>query len=187
MNSGRALRFSKGERWAFQPAKEQKMRVDSLKLLLLPLMLSCCVISAAFAADSAVLTKTKKEADAKGYIFPTDRNEIVAQAKKEGQLRVLAEMEPPNIKASTAAFIKKYPFINLYVEEITATDQYQRNLLELKSGRGKDWDLLSVSIDFYSEYLPFLSKIDLLGMAEQGIIPIPRLMIDANNRNVVAL
>jgi iron(III) transport system substrate-binding protein len=144
-------------------------------------------ITSAFAADSAAVSKAKKEAEAKGYIFSTDRNEIVAQAKKEGRLRVLAEMEPPNIKASTAAFMKKYPFINLYVEEITATDQYQRNLLELKSGRGKDWDLLSVSIDFYSEYLAFLSKIDLFGMAAQGIIQIPGSMIDAKNRNVVAL
>jgi iron(III) transport system substrate-binding protein len=139
------------------------------------------------AADGAALAKAKKEAEQRGYVFLTDRSEIIAKAKKEGRLRVLAEMEPPNIKASTAAFMKKYPFINLYIEEITATDQYQRNLLELKSGRGKDWDILSVSIDFYSEYLPFLAKFDLLGMAEHGIIQIPRLMIDIKNRNVVAL
>jgi hypothetical protein len=162
------------------------MRVRFLRLLIPSIVLGYCAMTGAFAADSAVLTKAKKEAEAKAYIFPTDRNEIVAKAKEEGRLRVLAEMEPPNIKASTAAFMKKYPFINLYIEEITATDQYQRNLLELKSGRGKDWDLLSVSIDFYSEYLPFLSKIDLLGMAEHGIIQIPRLMIDIKNRNVVA-
>ena len=162
------------------------MRRASLRLTALALVLSCCGISAVFAADSGALAKARKEAEARGYTFPTDRNEIIAKAKTEGKLRVLAEMEPPNIKVSTTAFMKKYPFINLYIEEITATDQYQRNLLELKSGRGKDWDLLSVSIDFYSEYLPLLSKIDLFGMAEQGILQIPQQMIDIKNRNVVA-
>jgi ABC-type Fe3+ transport system substrate-binding protein len=162
------------------------MRLASFRLSAVALVLSCCGISAVFAADSGALAKARKEAEARGYTFPTDRNEIIAKAKTEGKLRVLAEMEPPNIKASTAAFMKKYPFINLYIEEITATDQYQRNLLELKSGRGKDWDLLSVSIDFYSEYLPLLTKIDLFGMAEQGILQIPQQMIDIKNRNVVA-
>jgi iron(III) transport system substrate-binding protein len=165
---------------------EVTMQPGFLRLSVLLLALGYSAVTVAFAADGAGSTKEKKEAEGKGYTFSADRNEIVAQAKKEGRLRVLAEMEPPNIKASTAAFMKKYPFINLYVEEITATDQYQRNLLELKSGRGKDWDLLSVSIDFYSEYLPFLAKIDLLGMAEQGVIQIPRSMIDVKNRNVVA-
>src|SRR6266496_56642 len=164
----------------------ETMRLASFRLSAVALVLSCCGISAVFAADSGALAKARKEAEARGYTFPTDRNEIIAKAKTEGKLRVLAEMEPPNIKASTAAFMKKYPFINLYIEEITATDQYQRNLLELKSGRGKDWDLLSVSIDFYSEYLPLLSKIDLFGMAEQGILQIPQQMIDIKNRNVVA-
>jgi ABC-type Fe3+ transport system substrate-binding protein len=162
------------------------MRLASFRLSAVALVLSCCGISAVFAADSGALAKARKEAEARGYTFPTDRNEIIAKAKTEGKLRVLAEMEPPNIKASTAAFMKKYPFINLYIEEITATDQYQRNLLELKSGRGKDWDLLSVSIDFYSEYLPLLTKIDLFGMAGQGILQIPQQMIDIKNRNVVA-
>ena len=162
------------------------MRLSFCRLSALMLALSCCAISVAFAADGGALAKARKEAESRGYTFSTDRNEIIAKAKTEGRLRVLAEMEPPNIKASTAAFMKKYPFINLYIEEITATDQYQRNLLELKSGRGKDWDLLSVSIDFYSEYLPFLSKIDLLGMAEHGVLQIPQQMIDIKNRNVVA-
>src|SRR5262247_1342902 len=165
---------------------EKGMRRDFLRLLALTLVLSSGAGAATFAADSAAVSKAKKNAEARGYIVPSDRNEIMGKAKTEGRLRVLAEMEPPNIKASTAAFMKKYPFINLYIEEITATDQYQRNLLELKGGRGKDWDLLSVSIDFYSEYLPFLSKIDLLGMAELGIIQIPNQMIDSKNRNIAA-
>jgi iron(III) transport system substrate-binding protein len=164
---------------------EQTLRLSFLWLFVLTLTLGCAS-TAALAADSGALLKAKKEAEAKGYIFPVYRNEMIAKAKTEGRLRVLAEMEPPNIKASTAAFMKKYPFINLYIEEITATDQIQRNILELKSGRGKEWDILAVSTDFYSEYLPLLSKIDLFGMAAHGILQIPHEMIDPKNRNVVA-
>jgi iron(III) transport system substrate-binding protein len=152
----------------------------------LSLLLGCSLITAAFAADGAALAKAKKAAEERGYVFLTDRNEIIAKAKKEGRLRVLAEMEPPNIKASTAAFMKKYPFINLYIEEIQGADQIQRNILEVKSGAAKDWDILHVSTDFYSEYIPYVWKVDLLGMAQQGVLQIPQPMIDAKNRNVVA-
>jgi ABC-type Fe3+ transport system substrate-binding protein len=162
---------------------EERMRREFLRFLVLSLMLSPAAV--AFAADSPAVIKAKS-VEAAVYPLPVDRNEIIARAKTEGRLRVLAEMEPRHIKASTAAFMKKYPFINLYIEEITAPDQYQRNLLELKSGGAKDWDLLSISVDFYSEYLALLSKIDLLGMAERGIIQIPSQMIDSKNRNVVA-
>jgi len=62
-----------------------------------------------FAASvDADLEKAGKEAEAKGYAFITSHEEIVTKAKMEGGLRVLAEMQAANIKASTAAFIKKY-------------------------------------------------------------------------------
>jgi spermidine/putrescine-binding protein len=127
----------------------------------------------------------KKDAEAKGYTFFTSHDEIVTKAKQEGKLRVLAEMEPPNIKASIKAFMKKYPFINLHIEEITGTDAARRNILEIKSGMAKDWDILHLSTDFYSEYIPYLWKMDILGMAQQGILQIPLPMIDPAHRNVV--
>ena len=74
-------------------------------------------------------------------------------------------MQPGNIKASTAAFMSKYPFIKLQIEQITGTDSAQRNILEIKSGTAKEWDIVHLSTDFYSEYLPYLWKVDLLGMA----------------------
>ena len=144
------------------------------------------VDSAAHAASAAELAKAQKEAKTKGYEFLTSREEIIAQAKKEGKLRVLAEMEPPNIKASVKAFMQKYPFINLYVEEITGTDSARRNIMEIKSGAAKDWDILHLSTDFYSEYIPYLWKIDILGMAKQGILQIPPPMIDPKYRNIIA-
>lgn len=158
----------------------------------LTLLLMLCPVSfagapATFAAViDPELDKTKKEVEARGYTFIKDRAEIVAKAKREGALRVLAEMQPPNIKASTAAFMHKYPFIKLHIEQITGTDSAQRNVLEIKSGAAKKWDIIHLSTDFYNEYLPYVWKVDLLGMAKQGVLQIPIPMIDPKNRNVVS-
>ncbi|MGH7847269.1 MAG: ABC transporter substrate-binding protein [Candidatus Binatia bacterium] len=158
-----------------------------VRLLLLLLLGSFIGSPTVFAASiPAELQKAKKEAEASGYAFIANRAEILAKAKKEGALRVLAEMQPPNIKASTAAFMNKYPFIKLHIEQITGTDSAQRNILEIKSGTAKEWDIIHLSTDFYSEYLPYLWKVDLLGMAKQGVLQIPAPMIDPKNRNVVS-
>jgi spermidine/putrescine-binding protein len=161
----------------------------SIKALFVALTLALCWIlssnAPAATANQAAILKAKKDAESKGYVFHTSRDEIIAKAKQEGKLRVLAEMEPPNIKASVKAFVKRYPFINLHIEEITGTDAARRNILEIKSGMAKDWDIVHLSTDFYNEYLPYLWKIDILGMAEQGILQIPPAMIDPKQRNVV--
>jgi len=158
-----------------------------LRFLLILVAGWCADVPAAYAASiPAESEKAKKEAAASGYTFITNRAEILANAKKEGALRVLAEMQPPNIKASTAAFMNKYPFIKLHIEQITGTDSAQRNILEIKSGAAKQWDILHLSTDFYNEYLPYLWKVDLLGMAKQGVLQIPVPMIDPKNRNVVS-
>ena len=153
-------------------------------LLLVSWFLSPCAFAA---SPSPAVQKAKQDAEAKGYMFLTNRDEIVANAKREGKLRVLAELEPPNIKAATAAFKKVYPFIDLYIEEIQGTEQVQRALLELQSGAAKDWDVLYVPTDFNREFRPYILKMDILGMAEQKILQIPLPMIDQKNRNSVAL
>jgi iron(III) transport system substrate-binding protein len=140
-----------------------------------------------FAAVPSDSTPAKaRGSEQRGSINPTSRDEIMAKAKTEGSLRVLAEMEPPHIKASAAGFMKKYPFIKLVIEEITGTDQAQRFILEMKAGRTKDWDVAHLSGDFRSEYLPHLLKIDILGMTERRVLQIPSEMVDPINRNVVA-
>ena len=124
-------------------------------------------------------------AEAKGYTVLSSHDEILAKARKEGSLRALARMEPPTIKAMAAGFTKRYPFINFHLEEITGTDSAQRSVLEIKSGAAKQWDVANLSTDFYSEYLPYLLKVDIFGMAKTGTLQIPVQMIDPKNRNVV--
>jgi ABC-type Fe3+ transport system substrate-binding protein len=131
-------------------------------------------------------TKAKQTAGTKGYVFFSGHDEIVEKAKKEGKLRILVNMDPATLKAAGKAFNQKYPFINLHAQEITGTDMAQRNVLEIKSGQARDWDIIYPSRDLYSEYLPYLWKVDLLGMAERGVLQIPAPMIDPKNRNIVA-
>ena len=163
------------------------MRVEPLRKLFLSVLATSCLCSFTVlaATPSPAMLAAKKDAEAKGYTFFINHDEIVTKAKQEGKLRVLAEMEPPNIKASIKAFMKKYPFINLHIEEITGTDAARRNILEIKSGMAKDWDILHLSTDFYSEYIPYLWKMDILGMAEQGVLKIPPPMIDPKHGSVV--
>ena len=147
------------------------------------------VVRDVFAASvTPAVLKAKQEAESKGYAFFTSRDEIISRAKKEANVRALtgAGLEA-SLPPTTEAFKKKYPFIDAQAREVGGTDGSQRFLLELKAGAAKDWDLARTATDAYSEWLPHVWKVDILGMAEQGILDIPLQMIDPKNRNVVAL
>ena len=153
------------------------------------ILISCLwfALPRAFAASaSSVLIKAKQEAESKGYVFFTNRDEIISKAKREGKVNVRTQVRG-SLQATTEAFKKKYPFIDITSDASSSgVDDNQRLLLELKAGRA-DWDIMRTSTTFYSEYLPHLWKIDLLGMAELGVTDIPPKMIDPKNRNVIAL
>jgi ABC-type Fe3+ transport system substrate-binding protein len=155
-------------------------------LLALVLVIFGVPAAANAAAAGAALQKAKQEAEAKGFIFETSRDEILARAKKEGKLRVLTSLENEALKPVSEAFKKKYPFIDLRAEEIAGTDTYQRMLLEMKSGAASGWDVNYLTTDYYDDYFPYQKKFDVLGMAQQGVLQIPVGMIDPVNRNIVS-
>ena len=138
------------------------------------------------AATAPTLSKAKQEAEAKGFIFITNKDEIVVKAKEEGKLEALTFLEGSAKKSMIDAFRKKYPFVQVITEEIGGTDEYQRFILEMKAGRAKRWDTVHISNQVYAEYPPFLKKFDILGMAEQGVLNIPAQVVDSNNRNIVS-
>ena len=138
------------------------------------------------AAAGSALQKAKQESEAKGFIFETSRDEIIAKAKKEGRLRVLTSLEIEALKPVSEAFKKKYPFIDLRAEEIAGTDTYQRMILEMKSGAASGWDVNYMTTDYYDDYFPYQKKFDVLGMAQQGVLQIPLGMIDPVNRNIIS-
>lgn len=137
--------------------------------------------------SSGALLKAKKEAEAKGFTFETSRDAIVANAKKEGSVKVLSGLDPNSYSAIMASFKKKYPFLKIEMVEITGPDSAHRFIMELKSGARNDFDVVHASTEFYPEYIPFAKKFDLLGMAENGVLRIPTKMIDPKHRALAAL
>jgi ABC-type Fe3+ transport system substrate-binding protein len=145
------------------------------------------VASAHAAAANPALSKAKKEAEAKGYVFAASQDEIIAAAKKEGKLRVMGSLDAKTLKALSEAFRKKYPFIDSQAQEIAGTDNYVRMIQEMKAGMAKSWDVNYVAFDMYPEYLPFQKKFDIFGMAQHGVLQIPQKMIDPANRHIVVV
>ena len=163
--------------------KLQHLRMLPIAIFLLVLGLPVAVNGA---AAGPALQKFKQEARAKGFLFETSHDEIVAKARKEGKARILTSLEVELNRPVAEAFKKKYPFIDLRVEEISGTDTYQRMLLEMKSGSASGWDVNYMTTDFYHDYFPHQKKFDVLGMAQQGVLQIPTGMIDPVNRNIVS-
>ena len=120
-------------------------------VIILPLFMVAS--SATAASENPALLKAKQEAEAKGYVFAISREEIVANAKNEGKLRVLGSMDAQTLRALNQAFRKKYPFIDARVEEIAGMENYTRMVMEMKAGLAKSWDVNYVAFDLYSEYV----------------------------------
>jgi ABC-type Fe3+ transport system substrate-binding protein len=139
------------------------------------------------AAAGAALDEARKQAGAKGYIFEASHEEIAAKAKNEGQLRVLSTMDADFAQVMIKAFNEKYPFIKVSTADLGSVQDAQRFLLELKADRGNEWDVVRLYTEFYEDYLPFQKKLDILGMAEHGVLKIPTQLIDPKVRNVVTL
>jgi ABC-type Fe3+ transport system substrate-binding protein len=149
--------------------------------------LAFCGAGVSLAAVAASVLDAKKAAEAKGYIFETSHDEIVAKAKKEGRVKALTGLDPGTFPYMIQSFKKRYPFLNVEMVEITGPDAAQRFLLELNAGTAQDWDTANVSTEFYSEYVSFAKKFDLLGMAEHGVLGISTKMIDPKYRTTVSL
>jgi ABC-type Fe3+ transport system substrate-binding protein len=159
-----------------------------IALVTLSVVLACLSVCPAFAGDAnPPAAKSKQQGETKGMVSFGSRDEIIGRAKKEGKLRLLVNMDAPTLKAAAKVFTQKYPFLDVSGREITGSAMIQRNVLEIKSGQAtREWDVVYTSRDFYSEYLPYLWQVDLLRMAEQGVLQIPTPMIDPQNRNIAA-
>lgn len=142
-------------------------------------------LSAVTAADPQ---KAKEQSGSRGYMLIASHDEIVARAKKEGQIRILSGLELRTLKGIVDSFAKKYPFIQIKrLESQEGLDTALRFILQLKAGSAaKDWDAIYLTGNYYSDYNPYLAKYDLITMAEKRGLQIPAQMIDPDNRNIVA-
>jgi iron(III) transport system substrate-binding protein len=163
-------------------------KVIGLYLLLIWFFASVLDSNLLAASAASAILQAKKEAEGKGYIFFTARDEIVALAKKEGKLRVRIGLREPNFKPLVNGFKQKYPFIaDIQIEELQGPPAFQRFLLEIKSGQAKGWDTILVGLDFVKEFLPHFMKHDILGMAKHGVLKIHPGMIHPIERNIVSV
>ncbi|MBM2804063.1 MAG: Extracellular solute-binding protein [Deltaproteobacteria bacterium] len=138
------------------------------------------------ATPISALAKARQDAEARGLLFVSDRAEILSRAQKEARLSVITSMEPETAKASAVAFKKRYPFIDLNIQPRTGSESAQQLVLQIKSGAAKEWDVVSTTSDLINDYIPHLWKVDLQGMAEQGVLRIPLPMVDSTQRNIAA-
>jgi len=165
------------------------MKIGPCTRVLLLLLWGCFgfAMNGSAGESSGALLKAKKEAEAKGFIFETSRDAIVANAKKEGSVKILSGLDPAAYAPMMAGFKKKYPYLKIDMVEVTGPDGAQRFIMELKAGARNDYDVVHASTEFYPEYIPFAKKFDLLGMAESGVLRIPPKMIDPKHRALAAL
>ena len=122
-----------------------------------------------------------------GYLSVNSHDEIVAKAKKEGKLNAISSLDAGTFKPMMQSFSKKYPFIEIRIEEIGGPEALQRFLLELKGGTVKEFDTSEASSEFYNEFAAQAMKIDIQAMAQKGVLGIDPKMVDPEFRNLVSV
>ncbi|MDQ3529086.1 MAG: extracellular solute-binding protein [Actinomycetota bacterium] len=105
------------------------------------------------------------------------REDLEAAAEEEsGEFKVYMSTQEEAIAEIADGFAAKYPNLNVEITEQSGSDA-QRILLEVQGG-ASDYDILYLSQEVYKDFLPHLEQIDLMAMAEAGIIDIPIEMIN---------
>ncbi len=149
--------------------------------------MKCRLFAALFFLVGVQLLSYNAEAASDGYVTIGSRDEIIAKAKKEGKLNAISSLDAGTFKPMMQSFSKKYPFIEVRMQEIGGPEALQRFLLEMKAGTVKDIDASEASSEFYLEFAAHAMKLDILAMAQKGILGINPKMVDPDSRNVVSV
>lgn len=137
-------------------------------------------------AQPAPAAKAEQPAGKPGFLALASHTEIEEKAKQEGSLRISLSYDPATHKAMQDGFTKKYPFLKVQIVERTGQDSAQAQLMELKARGTTEWDIIAMDAEVYGEYPPYMAPVDLLGMAEKGVLHIPAKMIEPRQRNHIA-
>ena len=149
--------------------------------------MKCRLFAALFLLVGVQLLSYTAEAASDGYVTIDSRDEIIAKAKKEGKLNAISSLDAGTFKPMMQSFSKKYPFIEVRMQEIGGPEALQRFLLEMKAGTVKDIDASEASSEFYLEFAAHAMKLDIPAMAQKGILGINPKMVDPDSRNVVSV
>jgi iron(III) transport system substrate-binding protein len=121
------------------------------------------------------------------YVIVGSHEEIVARAKKEGKVNVISSLDTITFKPMMQSFSKKYPFIEVRLQEIGGPEALQRFLLELKAGTVRDFDTAEASTEFFLEYAAHARRFDIQAMAQKGTLALNPKMVDPESRSVVSV
>lgn len=146
-----------------------------------------CIVAALVLMTGVQLLSHNAGAAQESYLTIGSREEIIAKAKKEGKLNSISSLDAGTFKPMMQSFAKKYPFIEVRMQEIGGPEALQRFLLEMKAGTVKDIDASEASSEFYNEFAAHAMKLDILAMAQKGILGINPKMVDPDYRNVVSV
>jgi ABC-type Fe3+ transport system substrate-binding protein len=145
------------------------------------------LLAAVFFLVGTQLLSPTVDAASESFLPVGSRDEIIAKAKKEGKLNAISSLDAGTFKPMMQSFSKKYPFIEVRMQEIGGPEALQRFLLEMKAGTVKDIDTSEASSEFYLEFAAHAMKLDILTMAQKGILGINAKMVDPDYRNVVSV
>ncbi len=123
-----------------------------------------------------------KAAQERNLNFMASHDEIVQCAQKEGAVTIQTSSD--DFAPFQEAFQKEYPFIksDFVVLSGAATERF---LLEAESGSGQNYDVGYPAPEAYNEISDMFGW-DLQGMAESGVLDIPKGTLDENNHTVVS-
>ena len=129
-------------------------------------------------AQSPSVEVRKVEAAKKGMVYLT-REEIIAGAKREGNVKVFPGVDEKAVPLLVEAFKKKYPFIEAKGGMVSGIPAIQRQIFEMAAGKA-DLDVFHAHTGFRNDYVKnnLYKKYDFRAMVEDGQLKVPSRAID---------
>ena len=163
--------------------RNMRMQVITLALIL--------VISACGGTGGTDTTQASGQ-DGEGSTVPSDaslaydsHDALVAAAAEEPALQVNTTHDEEVNVALQDGFLAAYPDLEASVVE-QESDEDQKALLELESGQ-HPYDVLIIGAASYLDFLPWCADLDMLAMAEAGVLTIPDGMINPAEPNTIVV
>lgn len=128
--------------------------------------------------------KAPDESTGEEHTWASHEELVEAAVAEGGTLKAFVSFEEETIALVQESFNAKYPDIELELTEQSGSDT-PRILLEIQGG-ASDADVVHISQEVYGAYLPLLEGVDLLKLAEDGVIDVPADMINAEQPTTMA-
>ena len=143
-------------------------------------MLMMTVVLVACGGDD----ESSDQSDGEAPTWDSHEALVDAAVAEGGTLKAFVSFEEETMALVQETFNEKYPDIELELTEQSGSDT-PRILLEIQ-GDASDTDVVHISQEVYGAYLPLLEQVDLLALAEAGVIDVPADMINPDQPETMA-